>query len=138
VRTIRWQDGTVITIDQTKLPLETVTLRVKTVAEMAEAIKNLRVRGAPLLGAAAAYGLALAANNSNATCKSELLAELEDAAQKLKSTRPTAVNLFWAADRVLDKARDFWGSKRLWCKKRNESQRKMQRRIGLWEKTALY
>jgi methylthioribose-1-phosphate isomerase len=110
MRTITWQDGTVITVDQTRLPLETVTLKIKTVEEMAEAIKNLRVRGAPLLGASAAYGLALAAYHSNATCVSEMLAELEDAAQTLKSTRPTAVNLFWAADRVLDKARDVQGT----------------------------
>ena len=110
MRTIKWQDGTVITIDQTKLPLETVILKIKTVNEMAEAIKNLRVRGAPLIGAAAAYGLALTACNSNVSCKSELLAELEDAAQTLKSTRPTAVNLFWAIDRVLGKAQDFRGT----------------------------
>jgi methylthioribose-1-phosphate isomerase len=110
MRTITWQDGTVITVDQTRLPLETVTLKIKTVEEMAEAIKNLRVRGAPLLGAAAGFGLALAAYHSNATCVSEMLAELEDAAQTLKSTRPTAVNLFWAADRVLDKARDVQGT----------------------------
>jgi methylthioribose-1-phosphate isomerase len=109
MRTIKWQDGTVITIDQTRLPLETVNLKIKTVDEMAEAIKNLRVRGAPLLGASAAFGLALAAWHSKASCVSELLAELEDAAKILKSTRPTAVNLFWAADRVLDKARDFTG-----------------------------
>ena len=110
MRTIKWQDGTVITVDQTRLPLETVTLKIKTVEEMAEAIKNLRVRGAPLLGAAAAFGLALAACNSKAGCVSELLAEMEDAANTLKSTRPTAVNLFWAADRVLDKARGFSGT----------------------------
>jgi methylthioribose-1-phosphate isomerase len=109
MRTIKWQDGTVITVDQTRLPLETVILKIKTVEVMAEAIKNLRVRGAPLLGAATAFGLALAAYHSNATCVSELLAELEDAAQTLKSTRPTAVNLFWAADRILNKARDFKG-----------------------------
>jgi methylthioribose-1-phosphate isomerase len=110
MRTIKWQQGTVITVDQTKLPLETVTLKIKTVDEMAEAIKNLRVRGAPLLGASAAFGLALAAYHSKASCVSELLAELEDAAAILKSTRPTAVNLFWAADRVLEKARDFSGN----------------------------
>ena len=109
MRTIDWQNGTVITVDQTKLPLETLTLKLKTADEMAEAIKNLRVRGAPLLGACAAFGLALAAYHSKASCVSELLAELEDAATTLKSTRPTAVNLFWAADRVLDKARDFSG-----------------------------
>jgi len=109
MRTIEWRDGSVVTVDQTKLPLETLILKIETVEMMAEAIKNLRVRGAPLLGACAAYGLALAAWNSNASCVSELLAELEDAAAILKSTRPTAVNLFWAADRVLDKARDFYG-----------------------------
>jgi len=109
MRTIKWKDGNVITVDQTKLPLETVTLKIKTVDQMAEAIKNLRVRGAPLLGACAAFGLALAACNSKAGCVSEVLAELEDAAEILKSTRPTAVNLFWAADRVMDKARDFYG-----------------------------
>ena len=109
MRTIKWQEGTVITVDQTKLPLETVTLKIKTVDAMAEAIKNLRVRGAPLLGASAAFGLALAAFHSKAGCVSELLADLEDAADILKRTRPTAVNLFWAADRVLDKARDFSG-----------------------------
>ena len=110
MRTIKWQKGTVITVDQTKLPLETVTLKIKTVDAMAEAIKNLRVRGAPLLGASAAFGLALAAFHSKAGCVSELLAELEDAADIIKRTRPTAVNLFWAADRVLDKARDFSGN----------------------------
>jgi methylthioribose-1-phosphate isomerase len=109
MRTIEWQDGTVITVDQVKIPLETVTLKIKTVDEMAEAIKNLCVRGAPLLGASTAFGLALAAYHSKVSCVSELLAELEDAATTLKSTRPTAVNLFWAADRVLDKARDFIG-----------------------------
>lgn len=109
MRTIEWCDGTVITIDQTKLPLETITLKITTVDEMAEAIKSLRIRGAPLLGAAAAFGLALTAYHSKANCTSELLAELEDAAKTLKSTRPTAVNLFWAADRILNKARDYSG-----------------------------
>jgi methylthioribose-1-phosphate isomerase len=109
MRTIEWKDGTVITIDQTRLPIETTTLKIKTVETMAEAIKHLSVRGAPLLGAAAAFGLALSVYHSNARCVSELLAELEDAAQMLKNTRPTAVNLFWAADRVLEKARDFQG-----------------------------
>ena len=110
MRTIEWRGGTVITVDQTRLPLETVTLKIKTVEVMAEAIKNLRVRGAPLLGAAAAFGLALASYHSKASCASELLAELEDSAKILKSTRPTAVNLFWATARVLDKARDFSGT----------------------------
>ncbi len=110
MRMIEWQKGTVLTPDQTKLPLETVTLEIKTVEQMAEAIKNLRVRGAPLLGAAAAFGIALATYHSKATCNSELLAEMEDAADIIKRTRPTAVNLFWAADRVLNKSREFRGN----------------------------
>jgi methylthioribose-1-phosphate isomerase len=110
MRTIEWQDGTVITIDQTRLPHETVTLKIKTIDEMAEAIKNLRVRGAPLLGAAAAFGLSLTAFHSKANSKEKLLAELEKSAKILKSTRPTAVNLFWAADRILGKARDYSGN----------------------------
>ena len=110
MRTIEWQDGTVITIDQTRLPHETVTLRIKTVSDMAEAIRSLRVRGAPLLGAAAAFGMSLAAYHSKANCTSEVLAELEGTALILKNTRPTAVNLFWAIDRVLNKARAYSGN----------------------------
>ncbi len=109
MRMIKWQNGTVFTPDQTKLPLQEVTLEIKTVEQMCEAIKVLRVRGAPLLGAAAAFGLALAAYHSEAGCKGELLAELEEAADQIKSQRPTAVNLFWGADRVLNKARNVAG-----------------------------
>ncbi|MCW4007028.1 MAG: S-methyl-5-thioribose-1-phosphate isomerase [Candidatus Bathyarchaeota archaeon] len=105
MRMIKHQNGTVYILDQTKLPLEEVTLEIKTVRDMCEAIKVLRIRGAPLLGAAAAFGLALAAHNSTAKSKQELIDALEDAAVKIKQTRPTAVNLFWAADRVLNKAK---------------------------------
>ncbi len=110
MRMIKWQNGTVITPDQTKLPLQEVTLEINTVAQMAEAIKTLRVRGAPLLGAAAAFGVALAAYNSKAINKEKLLSELEDAGSIIKSQRPTAVNLFWGTDRVLNKARAFSGN----------------------------
>ncbi len=110
MRMIKWQNGTVITLDQTKLPLQEVTLEIKTVEQMAEAIKTLRVRGAPLLGAAAAFGVALAAYNSEAINKEELLSELEDAGSIIKNQRPTAVNLFWGTDRVLNKARACTGN----------------------------
>jgi methylthioribose-1-phosphate isomerase len=110
MRMIKWQNGTVITPDQTKLPLQEVTLEIKTVDQMAEAIKNLRVRGAPLLGAAAGFGVALAAYNSKAKTKEKLLAELETAGTIIKRQRPTAVNLFWGVDRVLNKARTVSGS----------------------------
>jgi len=110
VRTIEWHDGTVVTIDQAKLPQETVFLEMKNVTEVAEAIKTMKIRGAPLLGAAAAFALALVAYHSKAENKSELVNELEKAAETLKETRPTAVNLFWAIDRILTKARGFSGN----------------------------
>ncbi len=110
MRMIKWQNGTVITPDQTKLPLQEVTLEIKTVDQMAEAIKTLRVRGAPLLGAAAGFGMALVAYHSNAKTKEKLLAELEIAGIVIKRQRPTAVNLFWGVDRVLKKAKKVSGS----------------------------
>ena len=110
MRTIKWCNGTVLTVDQTRLPHETVTLEITTCDEMAEAIINMRIRGAPLLGAATAFALALTAYHSKAKSKTKLLAELENSAATLKGTRPTAVNLFWAADRILSKARDFSGN----------------------------
>ena len=110
MRMIKWQNGTVITPDQTKLPLQEVTLELKTVEQMAEAIKTLRVRGAPLLGAAAGFGVAIAAYNSNAKTPKQLLVELEAAGTLIKSQRPTAVNLFWGVDRVLNKARSISGN----------------------------
>ena len=109
MRTIQWRNGTVITIDQTKLPLREETLEIKTVEKMAEAIKTLRVRGAPLLGAAAGFGVALAAYHSKAKNREKLLSELESAGAIIKSQRPTAVNLSWGVDRVLEKARGFSG-----------------------------
>jgi methylthioribose-1-phosphate isomerase len=110
MRMIKWQNGTVITLDQTKLPLQEVTLEIKTVEQMAEAIKMLRVRGAPLLGAAAGFGVALAAYHSNAKTKENLLSELETAGIVIKRQRPTAVNLFWGVDRVLNKAKSVSGT----------------------------
>ncbi len=88
MRMIKWQDGAVITTDQTKLPLQEVTLELRTVEQMAEAIKTLRVRGAPLLGAAAGFGMAMAAYHSNAKTKATLLAELESAGKIIKNQRP--------------------------------------------------
>ena len=110
MRMIQWRNGMVITPDQTRLPLQEVTLEITTVEQMAEAIKTLRVRGAPLLGAAAGFGVALAAYHSKAQNREKLLSELEDAGATIKHQRPTAVNLFWGVDRVLTKARSTKGS----------------------------
>ena len=109
-RTIEWRNGKVVTIDQTRLPHETVFLELKTCEEVAEAIKNMKIRGAPLLGAAAAFALALTAYNSRAKTVEKLIREMEKAAETLKKTRPTAFNLFWAIDRILEKAKTFEGN----------------------------
>lgn len=110
MRTIEWLNGTVKTIDQTRLPKETVFLQMRSSNEVADAIRTMKIRGAPLLGAAAAFALALAARNSKGKNKEELMIDLENAARTIKGTRPTAVNLFWALDRILRKARNFKGN----------------------------
>lgn len=104
MRTIVWKDGVVITIDQTLLPEEEVWIEMRSCNEVAEAIKEMKIRGAPLIGVAAAYGLALTAYYSNAKSVNDFLKEIEVSANMLKKTRPTAVNLFWAVDRILKKA----------------------------------
>lgn len=106
MRTIEWQEGKIVTIDQTKLPNETVLLEMKDCQEVAKAIRQMKIRGAPLLGAAAAFGLALSAQNSKSKTKASLISELESSARILKETRPTAVNLFWGIDRILRLAKD--------------------------------
>ena len=106
---MEWRDGVLIILDQTRLPLEEVWLELTEPGQVAEAIKNMRVRGAPLLGAVAAFGLSLAAVRSRARDPQELLSELEAVAELIRSTRPTAVNLFWALDRVLNAAKKAEG-----------------------------
>jgi len=95
-----WEDGALCLIDQTALPHELLSRRCTTWEEVAEAIRTLRVRGAPAIGLAAAYGLALAAGGATGS-RTERLARLRMAASGLRATRPTAVNLAWALDRIL-------------------------------------
>lgn len=111
MRTIEWMDGIVSIIDQTKLPNETIWTKITDYTAMASAIKKMKLRGAPLIGVAAAYGLALTAFHSKAETRDELLTELEISAEVLRKTRPTAVNLFWAIDRVMKKAKETLGNK---------------------------
>ena len=109
MRTIEWRDGVVVTIDQTRLPNEEVFLELKSLQEVASAIKEMKVRGAPLIGVTAAYGLALAAYHSKAKTRENILKELEASANVIRATRPTAVNLFWAVDRILKRAYETVG-----------------------------
>ena len=106
MRTIEWDaSGVVKMIDQRKLPLEFVVVEFDDYHDVAGAIKEMYIRGAPAIGAAAAFGLALAARQSGATTRQGLLADLETASGVIRATRPTAVNLFWATDRMLRAAR---------------------------------
>lgn len=99
-RTLWWDDGLWL-IDQNKLPGELVPIRMKNVRQLIEAIKTLRVRGAPALGSAGAYGIALAAQLSHAANAFDMIQELEMAGDMIKSSRPTAVNLSWGVERAL-------------------------------------
>ncbi len=101
VQPLRERDGKVELLDQTLLPDKERWIHIETVEQMREAIQSLRIRGAPAIGIAAAYGLAIAASNSDVTATSNLLADLDAAGARLASARPTAVNLGWAVKRVL-------------------------------------
>lgn len=94
-------DGRALLIlDQTLLPGEVKVLRLTRPEELWEAIRTLRVRGAPAIGVAAAYGAALSAKNSSAQTSDELRRELHGVGEYLATARPTAVNLFWALNRL--------------------------------------
>ncbi len=101
MRTVEWDAGVVRMIDQRKLPHEYVEVEFTDYRDVATAIKEMYVRGAPAIGAAAAYGLALAAVHSPARNGSELTSDVRQAADVLRATRPTASNLFWALERML-------------------------------------
>jgi len=94
-----------VLIDQTKLPREMVEVECRTAEQVAHAIRGMQVRGAPAIGVAAAYGLVLAAQQHADASPSRFVEHLEAAAILLRQTRPTAVNLGWALDRMLAHAR---------------------------------
>ncbi|MDA1190322.1 MAG: S-methyl-5-thioribose-1-phosphate isomerase [Candidatus Poribacteria bacterium] len=106
VDTVAWRDDAVRLIDQTLLPTEFTYIDCRTVEQVWEAIKSLRVRGAPAIGVAAAYGVVRAVWNNNAATSDALIKSLEKAADYLATSRPTAVNLFWALDRMRRVARE--------------------------------
>ncbi|MFU8827533.1 MAG: S-methyl-5-thioribose-1-phosphate isomerase [Brevefilum sp.] len=112
MRTITWNDeqNTVEMIDQRILPREFAILSYDDYQAVADAIRTMVIRGAPAIGAAAAFGLALAAQQSTAKLMEGLLADLETAGEVLNQSRPTAVNLSWAVRRMLKAAKGFDGS----------------------------
>jgi methylthioribose-1-phosphate isomerase len=104
-RTIEFVDGRVRFINQLKLPHTLEYVETSDWRRVAEAIRRMEVRGAPAIGVAAAFALALAAYHTRARAVDEAWKELEVCAEELRRTRPTAVNLFWAINRVLEAAK---------------------------------
>ncbi|MFQ6111175.1 MAG: S-methyl-5-thioribose-1-phosphate isomerase [Nitrospinota bacterium] len=109
LRTVDWADGAVRLIDQRRLPEEEVYLECRDTEAVARAIKEMAIRGAPAIGVAAALGMALAAREYRGRERDGLLGHLEERGRLLGSTRPTAVNLFWAIERMKEKAREAEG-----------------------------
>lgn len=100
IKTIEWTDDGVVMIDQRLLPTEEIYRVYRTHDEVADAIRTMVIRGAPAIGVAAAMGVALGALNSKAASVPALEAEFEPVCRTIAGTRPTAVNLFWAVDRM--------------------------------------
>ena len=98
--TIAWEDGEVVMIDQRKLPSREVYVRCRTGRDVAKAIRTMVIRGAPAIGVAAAMGVALELRRSTATGTTQLATEFYRTCDLLGATRPTAVNLFWAIERM--------------------------------------
>jgi methylthioribose-1-phosphate isomerase len=107
VETLRWvgdERGHLVVIDQTRLPLELIEHECRDVESVWEAIKQLRVRGAPAIGIAAAYGVVIGLSAATDSGEAAFFARLDDVTDYLARSRPTAVNLFWALDRMKTKA----------------------------------
>jgi methylthioribose-1-phosphate isomerase len=98
--TIEWKDDAVVMIDQRKLPGAEVYVKCRTAPQVAKAITTMVIRGAPAIGVAAAMGLALGVKQSKATGTQKLATEFYKLCELMAATRPTAVNLFWAIDRL--------------------------------------
>lgn len=105
MRTLELRDGVVRMIDQRQLPHELVYVEIRDYETIGRSIQEMWVRGAPAIGAAAGFGMALAAQHSTATTRDDFIQELERVGRELYATRPTAVNLGWAINRILKKVR---------------------------------
>ena len=101
IRPIRWADGNLLLLDQTRLPAEESIATVSRYADAVAAIREMRVRGAPAIGVTAAYAVYMAARDIDASDRSSFLESLERAANEIRAARPTAVNLGWAVDRMM-------------------------------------
>jgi methylthioribose-1-phosphate isomerase len=140
VNAIEWKDGKVIMLDQSKLPLEITYIECSDYRTVAEGIKKLRIRGAPAIGIAAAMGIALGAQRIEAGNFRQFMKELTPIFDEMLSTRPTAVNIRWAVERMkklvsAKKNEPLNKLKELLIKEANhilEEDREVNRAIGRW------
>src|ERR671911_2141646 len=98
--TIDWQDDAIVMVDQRKLPGQELYIRCRTSQEVARAIRTMVIRGAPAIGVAAAMGIALGMRKSTAKGTRQFAVDFQKTCDMMAATRPTAVNLFWAIERM--------------------------------------
>jgi S-methyl-5-thioribose-1-phosphate isomerase len=138
IETISWKNGTLTFLDQTKLPVEVVYEQQKDIRQVWDSIRQLRVRGAPALGVAGAYGLLLGMQDKQQLPADEFLSGIKQAAAYLNSSRPTAVNLSWGLQRMVARAEALKNktSHELWAELEKEAvlihseDKELCRRIG--------
>ncbi|HEU0022529.1 MAG TPA: S-methyl-5-thioribose-1-phosphate isomerase [Dehalococcoidia bacterium] len=136
MRPIRWDDGVLKLLDQTRLPLEQITIEIRDYRAATDAIRDMQVRGAPAIGVTAAYAVAMAANEVQAPSHADFMARLEAAGAQIEAARPTAVNLHWAVQRMLQVAesvpdlRDMAGTLLAEAQRIQEEDEAINRRLG--------
>jgi len=136
IRPIRWDDGVLKLLDQTRLPLEQITIEIRDYRAATDAIRDMQVRGAPAIGVTAAYAVAMAANEVQAPSHADFMARLEAAGAQIEAARPTAVNLHWAVQRMLQVAesvpdlRDMAGTLLAEAQRIQEEDEAINRRLG--------
>jgi methylthioribose-1-phosphate isomerase len=108
-KTLEWKKGKLVLIDQTKLPVQERYVNCSTYQEVARAVKNMVVRGAPAIGVAAGFGMVLGARQFKSGNYESFLRHIDRVGQALASTRPTAVNLVWAVERMMKVVREKRG-----------------------------
>jgi len=140
VKTIEWRDGAVVMIDQRRLPAEEIYNTYIDCEEVAQAIEQMVIRGAPAIGIAAAMGLALAANQGAEGLGREFGAIFSRACERLARTRPTAVNLFWAIERMKKLAAGMAGEdpERIAAACRREARKMLEEDIAINRKMGQY
>ena len=110
INPIKYENKEIMLLDQTLLPVQSVYVTIRTVEEMFDAIRTMKVRGAPAIGIAAAYGMVIAAKAAPTCSYGAFMAVLQKHGDYMNTSRPTAVNLSWAISRMIDKAESMQGS----------------------------